>query len=147
MAKPEYLAEMREKVHRRSKGLPIHIKFHNADRSFIEAALTRGDRRQGRALEEAWTRGSKFEAWDECYSTARWREAFAAAGLDPAWYAHREIPRDEVLPWDHIDVGAPKAWLKEEAERARAVTVENPESENRNTNGTSNPPPPAAGKA
>jgi radical SAM family uncharacterized protein len=122
MARPEAIAGMRERVFRRAKGMPVHIKFHDADRAFIEAALTRGDRRQGRVLEEAWRRGSKFEAWDECYSRPRWLEAFAAAGLDPAWYSLRSIPLDETLPWDHLDVGPTKAWLRAEAERARTVT-------------------------
>jgi radical SAM superfamily enzyme YgiQ (UPF0313 family) len=126
MVRPEVLAGARERIFRRSKGLPVHIKFHDTDRAFIEAALTRGDRRLGRVLEEAWKRGSKFEAWTECYSQSRWREAFEAAGLDPAWYAHRAIPFDEPLPWDHIDVGPTKAWLRDEAERAREVTAEVP---------------------
>jgi radical SAM family uncharacterized protein len=120
MAEPAYFAGLRDRIHRRSKGLPVHIKFHLSERAYIEAALTRGDRRLGRVLEEAWKRGSKFEAWDECFSAARWRESFAAAGLDPAWYAHRTIPYAETLPWDHLDVGTTKAWLREEAERARA---------------------------
>jgi radical SAM family uncharacterized protein len=123
MAKPEHFAEAKARTLRRARGLPIHIKFHDAERAFIEAALTRGDRRQARVLEEAWKRGSKFEAWDECYSSARWREAFAAAGLDPAWYAHREIPADEPLPWDHLDVGTTPAWLRDEAARAKAAAA------------------------
>ncbi len=126
MAPADYFPGVKDRLHRRSKGLPVHIKFHDASRSFVEAALTRGDRRIGRVLEEAWKRGSKFEAWDECFSLPRWREAFDAAGRDPAWYAHRSIPLDATLPWDHIDVGPTKAWLRSEAERARAAAGEGP---------------------
>mgnify|MGYP000197515934 CR=1 FL=1 len=123
MAPAEYFPGVKDRLHRRAKGLPVHIKFHDAARSLVEAALTRGDRRTGRVLEEAWARGSKFEAWDECFSPARWREAFAAAGRDPAWYVHRPIPFEATLPWDHIDVGPTKTWLRSEAERARAAAV------------------------
>ncbi len=121
MAPPSYFPGVKDRLHRRAKGLPVHIKFHDATRSFVEAAMTRGDRRIGRVLEEAVKRGSRFEAWDECFSLARWKESFDAAGLDPEWYARRTIPHDATLPWDHIDVGPTKAWLRSEAERARAA--------------------------
>ena len=45
-------------------------------------------------------------------------EAFHDCGVDPAFYANREIPTDAVLPWDHIDVGVRKAHLLRERERA-----------------------------
>lgn len=41
----------------------------------------------------------------------RWLDAFAACGLDPAFYANRRRPFDEVLPWDHLDFGVTKDFL------------------------------------
>ena len=46
-------------------------------------------------------------------------EAFRACGLDPAFYANRQRPLDEVFPWDHIGCGTSKEHLKREWERSR----------------------------
>jgi radical SAM family uncharacterized protein len=116
MATAEYFESIRGRILGRGRGLPVRFKFHAPGRAFLEAALSRGDRRLGRVLEEAWRRGSKMEAWDECFDATRWQEAFAAAGVDLARYAHRAIPADETLPWGHLDAG-----LERELQRAEAV--------------------------
>ena len=36
--------------------------------------------------------------------------------IDAAFYAHRQRPADEVFPWDHLDLGVTKAYLREEFE-------------------------------
>ena len=51
-------------------------------------------------------------------------EAFAACGLDPAFYANRKRSYDELLPWAFIDAGVTQAFLRKESERAqRAETT------------------------
>ncbi len=44
--------------------------------------------------------------------------AFADCGLDPAFYALRRRPDDEVLPWSHIDMGCSREHLQKERDRA-----------------------------
>ncbi|OGO23489.1 MAG: B12-binding domain-containing radical SAM protein [Chloroflexi bacterium RBG_16_50_9] len=87
--------------------------------SLLEAALSRGDRRTGKVIRRAWELGCKFDAWSEHFDYEKWLRAFADAGLDPGFYAHRERSLDEVLPWSHIDVGVTDAFLKREYRRAR----------------------------
>ncbi len=96
----------------------IKYNYHNAETCRIEAVLARGDRRLGKALEEAARRGFKFDAWSEYFNYDAWMEVFAATGIDPAFYANRPFGLDEVLPWDIIDCGVTKAFLKRERSRA-----------------------------
>ena len=80
----------------------------------LEAWLSRGDRRLAEVVLDAWRRGARFDAWQEHMRYDAWLEAFAAAGLDPAFYTHRERPIDETLPWDHIDAAVRKEFLTED---------------------------------
>ena len=43
---------------------------------------------------------------------------FDYCGIDPAFYANRRRSFDEILPWDHLDYGVTKAFLRKECERA-----------------------------
>jgi len=86
--------------------------------SLLEAALSRGDRRLGRVIHRAWELGCRFDAWTEHFNFENWLHAFADAGLEPGFYAHRERSLDEVLPWSHIDAGITEDFLKQEYQRA-----------------------------
>jgi radical SAM family uncharacterized protein len=86
--------------------------------SLLEAALSRGDRRIGRVIYDAWKSGSSFDAWDERFNQQNWRDAFARNKLEPGFYAHRERSLDELLPWSHIDVGVSPEFLKKEYRRS-----------------------------
>jgi radical SAM superfamily enzyme YgiQ (UPF0313 family) len=90
----------------------VEFSWNDPRDSFIEAVLSRGDRRVGEGIFEAWRRGAKFDAWGEYFNAAIWSEAFAAAGIDGTRYAHREYDTREPLPWDHIDCGVTKAYLR-----------------------------------
>jgi radical SAM family uncharacterized protein len=97
-----------------------HLKYNwsDAELSHLEAVFARGDRRLSRVLEIAWKMGCKFDGWREYFDYSRWREAFKLAGLEPEFYANRKREYNEVLPWDHIDVGVRKNYLIEESKRA-----------------------------
>ena len=97
---------------------PVQVKFHKIERSLLEGVFSRGDRRVGRVIELAFQAGARFDGWDECFDYARWQRAFADAGLDPAFYAHRARPIDEILPWDHIESGHSREWLARQAQLA-----------------------------
>ncbi|QFG02206.1 TIGR03960 family B12-binding radical SAM protein [Tepidiforma bonchosmolovskayae] len=90
----------------------VEFSWNDPRDSFIEAVLSRGDRRVSEAVYEAWRRGAKFDAWSEHFRFETWQAAFAAVGVDPAWFAHREWDTREPLPWDHIDCGVTKAYLR-----------------------------------
>ena len=96
----------------------VTYNWHDAETSLIEAVLSKGDRRVADAIEEVWRQGGRLDAWTDYFSFQRWLDAFQSCGVDVDFYAHREAGKDEVLPWDHIDVGVRKAHLLRERERA-----------------------------
>lgn len=101
---------------RRIKG--VDFKYHAPDLSYIEAVFARGDRRLADALEYGWRHGCRFDGWSDQFKYDTWLEAFKACGLDPDFYALRERDLDETLPWDHLDAGVTKAFLRREWEKA-----------------------------
>ncbi len=101
----------------------VVYNWHDAETSLIEAVLSKGDRRVADAIEEVWRQGGRLDAWSDYFSFSRWMEAFEKCGIDPAFYANREIPLDAVLPWDHIDVGVRKAHLLHERDMAYASAL------------------------
>jgi radical SAM superfamily enzyme YgiQ (UPF0313 family) len=100
----------------RRKG--TRISWQDPETSLLEAALSRGDRRLGQVIHRAWELGSVFDAWDEHFKFDNWRRAFEDAGLDIDFYARRQRPLDETLPWSHIDIGVTTDFLKREYQRA-----------------------------
>ena len=114
-----YFWSVRTRLRDLSARTPIRFKFHWIERSLLEAVLCRGDRRVGSAIEAVWRAGSRMDSWDEHFSYDRWKTAFTAAGLDMAFYAHRELPTDELAPWDHIVPHRGREFLLAEYERIR----------------------------
>ena len=101
-----------------SRAITYH--WHEADTSYIEAVLSRGDRRLGRVLEHVWRAGGRMESWSEGFSLERWETALAACGLEGAFYANRPREREEVLPWSRVDMGCTPEHLWRERERCYA---------------------------
>lgn len=100
----------------RRKG--IRLSWHDPKFSLLEAVLSRGDRRVGKAIHRAWQLGAAFDGWGEHFSYEVWLKAFAESGIDPAFYANRQRPLDEPLPWGHIDIGVSTDFLKREYKKA-----------------------------
>ena len=105
------------------KARNVVYNWHDAETSFIEAALSRGDRKVADVVEAVWRKGSRLEAWSDFFSYDRWISSFAEADLDPAFYASRERSTDEVLPWDMINVGVRKQHLIREREKAYSAEL------------------------
>jgi hypothetical protein len=95
----------------------VSYKWHDPDTSFVEAVLSRGDRRVGAALEEVFRTGGRLDAWDDYFSFDRWMRAFEKCGVDPAFYANRERRQGEIMPWSMIDVGVREEHLWSEREK------------------------------
>ena len=100
------------------KAKNVTYNWHDPDTSFVEAVLSRGDRRIADVIEEVWRRGGKLEAWGDYFSFKRWMSAMDACGVDPMRYACRERGKDEFLPWDIVDMGVRRAHLWHEREQA-----------------------------
>jgi hypothetical protein len=99
---------------RELRGPGLKLNWNNPHETQLEAWFSRGDRRLGIVLLEAWRRGAKFDAWQEHFNYQAWQEAFAACDLDPKFYTHRPRLIDETFPWDHIDVAVKKQFLTED---------------------------------
>lgn len=111
---------MKKQEHLRSciKDKRIRYTYHDAKLSFIEAVLARGDRRLAPAIALLVEEGAMLDAWDENFDYDKWMDAFERCGIDTAYYTTRGFGIDEVLPWDLIDCGVTKAYLRRERERA-----------------------------
>lgn len=92
----------------------IKLSLTNPEETLQEAWLSRGDRRMSEVIYRAWKNGARFDAWGEHYRYDIWLEAFAAVGLDPAFYTHRERLIDEPFPWEHISTGLRRKFLTED---------------------------------
>ncbi|MBR1811294.1 MAG: TIGR03960 family B12-binding radical SAM protein [Clostridia bacterium] len=95
------------------------LSCHTPKVSALEGVFARGDRHIGDAIEYAWRHGCTFDSWEDHFDYDKWLDAFAATGIDPAFYANRRRSYDEILPWDHLNYGIDKKFLIREAEKAK----------------------------
>jgi radical SAM family uncharacterized protein len=108
-AQQDYLKE-----HLRGPGLKL--SWNNYQETLLEAVLSRGDRRLGPVIHRAWQLGARFDAWSDQFKVEAWRQAFRECGVEVGFYARRARSLDEVLPWDHIDIGVTRRFLASDYE-------------------------------
>lgn len=96
----------------------IVYDYHSPDLSRLEAVFARGDRRLGPVIETAVKNGARLDGWDEYFNYAKWYDAFRQCGVEEDFYTTRGYGEDEILPWDTVDVGVSKRFLKRERQRA-----------------------------
>ncbi len=101
----------------------IKYNWHEADASVLEGVLARGDRRLCEVIRRVYAKGSFYDAWSEFYDNDRWLDTIEECGLSVDFYTHRERSLDEILPWDFIDCGVTKEFLKREWEKAQREEV------------------------
>ena len=101
----------------------IEYNYHEPDLSRLESVVARGDRRIGPVLAEAVRLGARLDGWDEYFNNDIWMQAFENCGVDKSFYTTRGYAEDELLPWDHIDVGVSKKFLLRERCQAYAGKV------------------------
>ncbi|MCJ7696490.1 MAG: radical SAM protein, partial [Anaerolineaceae bacterium] len=89
----------------------IKMSYNRSASTSLETWLSRGDRRIGKVIHNAWKNGARFDAWSDKLNFQAWLDAFQEADLDPAFYAERMRDLQEILPWDHISVGLRKDFL------------------------------------
>jgi len=99
----------------------IDFKWHDVESSFLEAVFTLGGREVGAAIALGQQRGCRFDGWTEQFRFDTWMQALADAGVDAYAIANRARDLDEPLPWDHIDCGVSKQFLKREYKKALQV--------------------------
>jgi radical SAM superfamily enzyme YgiQ (UPF0313 family) len=75
--------------------------------AYIQALLSRGDRRVAQILLQAHA------------THGNWAQTLKAVAVNPDFFVNRERPNDEILPWDFIDHGIKKSFLRCEYQRAK----------------------------
>jgi radical SAM family uncharacterized protein len=108
------LSAKQELLNRELNRRGVRLSWSDNKSSLLEATLSRGDRRLGQVIYNAWRNGAIYDAWSELFKYECWAKAFDEAELDPAFYARRERSLDEPLPWGHIDAGVSTEFLKRE---------------------------------
>ncbi len=125
---------------RRMKG--VKVNFTDVRISAMEDFIGRGDRRIASVIRRAWELGAGMDSWFDSLDRtfAAWEQAIAESGLtwkyrqveNGEWNVMEGVPSshseirslDAPLPWDHIDTGIDKSWLKADLQRAlEAATV------------------------
>jgi radical SAM family uncharacterized protein len=96
----------------------IKYNWHEADASVMEGILARGDRKLCEPILKAYQKGCIFDAWGEYYKHDVWVETFEECGIDTSFYTTRKRSLDEIFPWDFIDCGVSKEFLKREWQNA-----------------------------
>jgi len=114
----EVLREKQKYLKNKIRSKYISYSWHDPELSFLEAVFARGDRKTGEVLIKAWEKGCKFDSWGEHFKFKEWLDAFQECGVDPAFYANRKRTLDEILPWEHIDIGVSRKFLERENKRA-----------------------------
>ena len=92
----------------------IKYNWHEADVSMMEGVFARGDRKVGQVILKAYEKGCLYDAWSEYYKNDVWMQCFDECGLSVDFYTTRERSLDEIFPWDFIDAGVTKEFLKRE---------------------------------
>lgn len=110
---------MKEMLNKKS----LRYNWHEADVTVLEGVLARGDRKVAAVIEEAYRKGAIYDSWSEYFNNDIWMKAFETCGVDIDFYTTRERSLDEVFPWDFIDAGVTKDFLKREWANAQAETV------------------------
>jgi len=101
----------------------IKYNWHEADASVLEGVLARGDRRLSQVILHVYQNGGFYDAWSEYFDNEKWMQAFEDCGLSVEFYANRERSLDEIFPWDFIDCGVTKEFLKREWLKAQKEEI------------------------
>lgn len=105
------------------KSRRIRYNWHYSETSYLEGVFSRGDRRLCDVIIKAVEKGCQFDSWADHFKFDKWMEAFSECGIDPDFYNLRKRDYDEVLPWDHIDIGVTKEFFIRENEKAKAAVT------------------------
>lgn len=92
----------------------IKYNWHEASVSVLEGVFARGDRKLSKVILNAYNKGCIYDSWDEYFDNKKWMQAFDEENVSIEFYTTRERDLDEIFPWDFIDCGVTKEFLKRE---------------------------------
>lgn len=86
----------------------IEVQFESTKETYIQGVLARGDRKVAKALLQAHLDGG----------SKAFKRALKQLRLNADMYLYRQRDKDEVLPWDSLDMGFTKDYLWKELDMA-----------------------------
>ena len=92
----------------------IKYNWHEASVSVLEGVFARGDRKLAKVILNAYKKGCIYDSWDESFDNDKWMQAFEEEKVSIGFYTTRERALDEIFPWDFLDCGVTKEFLKRE---------------------------------
>ncbi len=92
----------------------VSLRSESPHEAYFQALLARGDRRLAPLLESA------------CHRHENGAKALAGVDVDPDFYVCRTRQPDEIFPWDFIDAGVNKSFLKKEFDKANREASSRP---------------------
>lgn len=95
----------------------IRYIWHDVDTSCFEGILARGDRRLCPVILDGYRQGNIFDAWDQFFKEENWNPILEKHDLKWEDFT-RGWNVEDPLPWDNIDVGVTRAFLKRERDNA-----------------------------
>lgn len=114
LTEQESLKDMRDLKYHFRRNSNVKLSYHSPIVSFVEGIISRGDMRVGDIILKAFKAGARLDAWEEHFDMSIWKNAID----DTDWEVEKETTRErdlnEVLPWDNINLGITKVYLKRE---------------------------------
>jgi hypothetical protein len=89
------------------------VSYNDPFMALSEGVLSRGDGRAGELVEEAYTRGCRFDAWDEHIKKDIWADLLERHGPLVREITGERDP-EQALPWECIASGVSAAFLRRE---------------------------------
>lgn len=114
------IAEMNRKLNILKKGIKgrnIKLSWRDPEVACVEGVIARGDSRIAKVIKRAWELGSNLEGWSEFFDITRYQKAMAENNLSFEYYLNGSYI-DQILPWDFVDKGVTKKFLRDEYQRA-----------------------------
>jgi radical SAM-linked protein len=97
------------------------LTWSDPEEAALESLLSRGGRGLSAAVERAHDLGAVFDGWTDHINLEAWRRALDTTGIDvDSELGERAL--SDTLPWDFMDAGVRKGFLKGEWRRALRET-------------------------
>ena len=92
----------------------LKYQYHENELSELEGVFARGDRKLSALILDAYENGCLYDSWSEQFRYDIWCASFEKLGIDRTFYTTRERGLDETFPWDFIDTGVNRDFLRRE---------------------------------
>jgi len=114
---PAEIRERQEFFRDRLRRRGLNLKWHDGRMSLLEGVFSRGDASMASLVHEAFRAGCRMDGWGDVFSREAWERAMERAGIVPERLLG-EIDGSAPLPWEFIDAGVDRPFLRREYEKA-----------------------------